>query len=191
MQSPQVYSVTARIIHWITAAGVLTMVPAGIVMVNIGSGALQNTLFDFHRSMGVVLFVITAVRLMYRFVVPPPPLPSSLPIWQRTLAQSTQGLLYLILLINPLVGWVATSAFGAPISVFNLFVLPPIVAKDQALSEVLFSFHTALGILMAVAIVLHIAGALYHWLIAKDGVFQRMTTGTNAAAADTSTPQGR
>ncbi|MDD7909898.1 MULTISPECIES: cytochrome b [Pseudovibrio] len=188
MQPPQVYSVTARAFHWITAAGMLTMVPAGIVMINIGPGNLQNTLFDYHRSMGVVLFVITAMRLLYRYKVPPPPLPSSIAIWQRTLAHATQWFLYMVLLVSPLLGWVATSAFGAPISVFNLFILPPIVAKDQALAEILFSFHTALGIMVSVAIVLHIAGALYHKYVLKDGVFERMTTGTGAVKNTPASP---
>lgn len=57
---------TARALHWITAIGVLTMIPAGILMIQIKGGDLQNFVFDYHRSMGVLLFVITAVRLAYR-----------------------------------------------------------------------------------------------------------------------------
>ena len=69
------YSLTARVLHWLTAALVLTMIPAGIVMVNIGSGALQDFLFNLHRSLGVALIPVILLRLAYRLINPPPPLP--------------------------------------------------------------------------------------------------------------------
>ena len=77
------YSLTARILHWLTAALVLTMIPAGIVMVNIGSGALQDSLFNLHRSLGVVLIPLILLRLAYRLINPPPPLPGDIPLVQQ------------------------------------------------------------------------------------------------------------
>jgi cytochrome b561 len=74
-----VYSVTARAWHWFTAVLVLTMIPVGITMVNIGPGPLQNTLFDLHRSIGVLLMPTILLRLVYRLRHPPPPLPADIP----------------------------------------------------------------------------------------------------------------
>ncbi|MBA5775918.1 cytochrome b [Stappia sp. F7233] len=170
-----VYTPVARLFHWVTAVLVLAMVPAGITMVNIGPGKLQNTLFDFHRSTGVLLFVITFARLLWRLKHPPAPLEDTIPAWQRKAAHATHWLLYAVLLFSPLLGWVATSAYPAPIPVYGLFTLPPIIPPDRALSTLLFNIHQVIGIVFSLAVVVHIAAALHHRLILKDNVLARMT----------------
>ncbi|ASP35823.1 MULTISPECIES: cytochrome b [Stappiaceae] len=173
-RSEERYSLVARAIHWLTALMVLTMVPAGLVMIRIDGGALQNQLFDFHRSVGIVLMILTVFRLAYRLTHKPAPLPDSMPGWQKLAASATHVFLYGFLLINPFLGWVATSAYGAKISVFGLFTMPAIVAKDRALSEQLFQIHLILGLLFTLAVLMHIAAALYHGFIRRDGVLSRM-----------------
>ncbi len=168
------YSLFGRTLHWITALLVFTMVPAGITMIRIGGGPLQNWLFDFHRSVGVVLMVLTLVRLVYRLAKPPAPLPVSVPLWQRMAAKAAHVFLYGFLIINPFVGWVATSAYGAAISVFGLFTMPAIVAKDRALADQLFTVHEVLGILFVLTVLAHVGAALFHGFVKKDGVLQRM-----------------
>jgi len=168
------YSLFARSIHWLTALLVLTMVPAGLVMIRIDGGPLQNQLFDYHRSVGVTLMVLTLIRLIYRLTHKPAPLPDSMPGWQKLAAKTTHVFLYGFLLVNPFIGWVATSAYGAAISVFGLFTMPAIVAKDRALADQLFQVHLALGLMFTAAVLLHIAAALYHGLIRRDGVLNRM-----------------
>lgn len=168
------YSLVARSIHWLTALMVLTMVPAGLVMIRIEGGALQNQLFDFHRSVGIVLMILTVFRLAYRLTHRPAPLPDSMPGWQKLAASATHIFLYGFLLVNPFLGWVATSAYGARISVFGLFTMPEIVAKDRVLSEQLFQVHLVLGLLFTAAVLMHIGAALYHGIIRRDGVLSRM-----------------
>lgn len=168
------YSLFARAMHWITVLLVFAMVPAGIVMIRIDGGDLQNRLFDFHRSVGFVLLVLTLIRLGYRLATPPAPLPDSIPLWQRLAAKVTHAFLYGFLIVNPFIGWVATSAFGAAIPVFGLFTLPAIVAKDRTLADQLFQVHMALGILFVAAVLLHAGAALYHGLVRRDGVLQRI-----------------
>jgi cytochrome b561 len=168
------YGLIARLIHWLTAVLVLTMVPAGLTMIRIDSGPLQNQLFDFHRSVGVALMVLTLIRLAYRLTHKPAPLPAGMPGWQKFAAKTTHAFLYGFLLVNPFIGWVATSAYGAAISVFGLFTMPAIVAKDRALADQLFQVHLALGLLFTAAVLLHIAAALYQGLIRRDGVLSRM-----------------
>lgn len=171
------YTVTARFLHWLTAIAVLAMVPAGLSMLRIGPGELQNFLFDFHRSMGVALFVVTAIRLVHRFIYPPAPLPPDIPLIQRVAAKSVHALIYTILMASPIVGWIGTSAYGAPIKVFWLVTLPPIVAKDKVMADLFLGLHQWLGWTMTTAIVIHIAAALYHHLIRGDGVLLRMLRG--------------
>ncbi|MBD8878429.1 cytochrome b [Roseibium polysiphoniae] len=168
------YSALARLFHWLTVVLVLTMVPAGIVMIRIDGGSLQNTLFDYHRSVGFVLLVLTLVRLVFRFGSHPAPLPEAIPLWQRMAARATHAFLYIFLILNPLVGWVATSAYGAAIEVFGLFTLPALVAKDRALADQLFPIHEVLGLAFVAVVTVHIGAALFHGLIKRDGVLQRM-----------------
>ena len=171
------YSGIARALHWITALGVLSTIPAGIVMGQIKGGELQNFLFNYHRSVGVALFLITLIRLAYRLRNPPLPLPGDIAPWQRGLAKSVQFALYVVLLLNPLVGWIGTSYYGAKITVFWLFVLPAAVDKNRPLSEKVLEYHGFLGYIAAALVCLHLAGVVYHQFIRKDGVLMRMVTG--------------
>jgi cytochrome b561 len=103
------YTPVARTLHWLTAAMVLTIVPVGVAMVNI-EGPLQNTLFHVHRSLGVLLIPVILYRLYYRMTHPPAPLPEDIPAVQRAVANAVHHLLYVLLIIQPIVGWIATSA---------------------------------------------------------------------------------
>src|SRR5713101_3432732 len=140
------YSLTARALHWITAALVLTTIPLGVVIVNEWGGPLQDPLYDLHRSIGALLILVMIVRLGYRLTHPPLPLPDDIPPIQQLAAHATHWGLYALLLVQPFVGWVATSAYGAPIMVFGLFQLPPIWPKDQPFSESLFVVHQVIGL---------------------------------------------
>ncbi len=86
-------------------------------------------------------------------------------------------MLYILLFVTTLLGWAGTNAYGDPVSVFGLFDFPAIIAKDQPLSDRIIVWHLICGILIGVIVALHIAGALYHWLIKRDRVAQRMLPG--------------
>jgi cytochrome b561 len=171
------YSLVARALHWITAALVLTSIPIGIVMANIGAGPLQDSLYDLHRSIGAVIIPLILVRLGYRLTHPPLPLPDDIPPIQRFVAHATHWGLYALLILQPLVGWVATSAYRAPIVVFGLFQLPPIWPQDQPFSERLFVVHQLIGLAIACLVAAHIGAALYHHFVRKDRVLMRMIAG--------------
>jgi cytochrome b561 len=80
-------------------------------------------------------------------------------------------------MVQPFVGWIATSAYRAPMPMFGLFELPPIWPMNRPLSEQLFVVHRALGVAIAVIATVHIAAALYHHFVRRDHVLMRMITG--------------
>jgi cytochrome b561 len=168
------YTLVARVLHWITAVLVLAMIPLGIVIANIED---LPRLYDLHRSIGVVLLLIVLIRLAYRVTHPPLPLPRDIPLMQRLLAGFVHWTLYAVLIVQPIVGWIATSAYGAPITVFWVFALPPICREDRVFSDQFFAAHAALGIALAVVISAHVGGALFHHFIRKDRVLMRILTG--------------
>jgi cytochrome b561 len=175
--APPAYSVTARVLHWLTAVLVLAMVPLGIVIANEWGGPLQERLYNLHRSVGALLIPIVIVRLLYRLTHPPLPLTSDIPLIQQRAAHAVHWTLYALLTVQPFVGWVATSAYRAPMPMFGLFELPPIAPINRALSGQLFVVHRALGIIIAVVAAIHIAAALYHHFVRRDRVLMRMMTG--------------
>jgi len=171
------YTLTARILHWVTAVLVLIMMPIGIAMANADFGRAQDTLYHLHRSIGAVLLPIVLIRLLYRLRHPAPPLPANIPVMQQLAAHVTHWMLYALLIVQPILGWIATSAYRAPILVFWLFELPPIWPVDQPFSERMFVVHRLLGIAIVLLLCAHIGAALLHHFVRKDRVLMRMVSG--------------
>ncbi|WP_068083614.1 cytochrome b [Polycladidibacter stylochi] len=170
------YSRPARAYHWITFILVLVVLPLGFFLGDLPKGQIQGIGYNWHKSIGLLVLVVLLFRLAYRLGHPAPALPASVPKWQVNLSRGIHILLYICLIVQPLIGWFATASFGAPVPFFSLFTIPNFIEKNEALAKQLFQVHSILGWVLVIAISLHILGGLYHWLIAKDGVFQRMTS---------------
>ena len=171
------YTLPARVLHWLTAIIVIAIIPAGIYMAGASPGPTTNLIYNLHRSFGFVLLPIMLIRLGYRLMVPPPALPPDIPPFQQFVAHATHWALYALLIIQPIIGWIATSAYRAPVSIFWLFELPPIWPQNRAFSEALFEVHEVLGFAIAALALAHIGAALYHHFIRKDDVLLRMMRG--------------
>ncbi|MCA1941436.1 MAG: cytochrome b [Caenispirillum bisanense] len=175
------YGATAKAFHWLTVLGIVVVVPLGIAMLNVGPGPTQNSLFDLHRSVGFVIFVLAAGRLLWRLFHPPPPLPADLPGWQRGAALATHWMLYALLFAVPVLGWLGSSYFGAAVSVFGLFTLPVPVAQDRAMAETVLAFHVWGVIALGALVALHAGAALHHHFVRRDDVLTRMLPGHRSA----------
>lgn len=173
----QGYTLTARILHWLTAALVLAMIPIGIAITNVDFGAWQDTLYHLHRSMGAVLLPIMLFRLVWRWTHPVPPLPPDIPAIQQLAAHMTHVALYALLILQAIIGWIATSAYRAPVLVFWLVELPPIWPVDQGFSEKMFGLHRLTGIAIVFLLCAHIGAALFHHFVRKDDILVRMVKG--------------
>jgi cytochrome b561 len=174
MELQTTYDAPARILHWLTALIVIPMIPVGILIADVEDFPGKETVYNAHRSLGFVLLVLVLLRLAYRLTHRPPPLPAHMPMIQKLAAETVHWALYAALIAQPIVGWVATNAYPAQIQVFGLFTLPALVGKDEALSKLLFEVHFFLGIALAFLITVHIAGALFHTIVQKDGIIRRM-----------------
>jgi cytochrome b561 len=171
------YTAIARAAHWFTALVVIAMIPLGIVIANELGGPLQDALYDLHRSVGAILLSLIVLRLLHRWRYPPVPLSNEISTIQRHAAQLVHGSMYALLILQPLVGWIATSAYGASIGVFGWFELPALWPQDRTWSEQLFFVHGLLGLALAFLVAAHVGAALYHHVVRKDGVLMRMITG--------------
>ncbi len=174
---PTTYTATARLLHWLFAAIILTIIPMGIVMANVDLGPRGDTLFDIHRSLGFTLLPLAIWRLWHRLSHPVPALPADLPGYQVLAAEATHWALYALLVVQPIIGWIATSAYGAPFNFFWLFNLPAIWPHNEPFSEKMFALHRWLGFLMAAILLAHIGAAFFHHFVRKDNILMRMVRG--------------
>ena len=169
------YSPAAKLLHWLVAISVLTIIPVGFLMAQ--EGPYQNQLYNLHKSLGVLILVLMTLRILYRLLNGAPQAEPTLARWQKAVSSAVHGLLYVALLVMPILGYVANSAYGengTPTPFFGLFSLPPIVGPNEALSNNLFTIHKYLGWTVGVLAAMLIAAALQHYFIIKDGVLQRM-----------------
>jgi cytochrome b561 len=176
--SPISYSASAKWMHWFVAAAVIVLLALGPVMKRlVPEGSLRDNLYNFHEALGALVLIVMVVRLVRRaaFGVPAPD--ASMPPIEQHASLWAQYALYVLLFITTVLGWAGTNAYGDPVSVFGLFDFPAILAKDQPLSERIYVWHLICGILIGGIVALHIAGALYHWLIKGDRVLQRVLPG--------------
>lgn len=171
------YTMTARILHWITAFGIFLMIPLGVVIGNDWSGSLQSIFYCVHETIGLLLMPTVLVRIAYRWAHPPLPLPHEIPELQQLAAQVVHGGLYALLAAQPLLGWMAADTEGSPIMLAGLVELPHLLPQNRALSEQIFALHAVTGLALAGLVGAHAAAALYHHLARKDRVLSRMITG--------------
>jgi cytochrome b561 len=171
------YTVTARVLHWVTALVIALMIPLGVIIANDWGGPLQDWLLGLHETLGTLLMPLVLLRLVHRLTNPPLPLPHDIAAPQRLAAHATHLALYALLVAQPLVGWIANSAYGAPIKVLGVFALPPIAPENHAFGEQLSRLHDLIGFAIAGLVAAHVGAALYHHVVRKDRVLMRMISG--------------
>lgn len=173
----EVYSARARMYHWITVALIAIQIPVGFYMVWRGStlniwDGLTNTLYDTHKLVGVLIFFLVLARLVYRLRNGAPADEPTLEPWQKTVSHLTHWMLYALLLLLPIGGYLGVAYYGAA-APFGL-QLPVFVAKNEATANAIFFIHKLGGLLITLLIVMHVGAALYHHLVRKDNVLRRM-----------------
>jgi cytochrome b561 len=168
------YPATSKLLHWLVAACVLVTVPVAIVMDRIGQGPTQDSLYNLHKSLGVLILVLMVLRLINRLVAGALAPEAEIEPWQRAVSSIVHTSLYVLLLAMPIVGYIANSAYGASTPFFGLFELPSIVGKNEELATRLFTLHRWVGWLVILLVLMHISAALYHHFIRRDAVLKRM-----------------
>lgn len=168
------YPATSKLLHWLVAICVLTTAPVAITMTRLSEGPARDTLYNFHKSLGVLILVLMILRLINRLAVGAPVAEPGIERWQKTVSSVVHTSFYVLLLAMPIVGYIANSAYGAPTPFFGLFDLPPIVDKNETLSTPLFTIHRLVGWLVIILVLIHVSAALHHHFVRGDNVLQRM-----------------
>lgn len=168
------YTGTAMALHWLVALLIFATIPLGLTMVELPLSPTKLKLYSYHKWIGVTVFLLAAARLAWRATHPAPPPPPGTPAWQRTAANVTHGLLYVLLFAVPISGWLMSSALGFQTVYLGVVPLPDLLPKDKALGEALKFVHRFLNYTLAALLLLHIGAALKHHLLDRDDVLRRM-----------------
>jgi len=179
---PTRYDPIAITFHWLLALAIVGSFCVGLYMSDLPMSPARLKLFNWHKWAGITILTLSALRLLWR-LAHRPPADVPMPTWQRRAAHATHMVLYLLFFLVPLAGWAYSSAAGFPVVVFGVIPLPDFVPVDKALAEVLKSRHQMLAFALAFVVLLHIAAALKHQFLDRDGLLQRMWPRKNAAAS--------
>lgn len=172
--SEQRYGVLAMALHWSIAVGIIGLLGLGLYMTSLPDGDAKWGLYSLHKSIGTLVFLLIALRVLWRVRSVLPPLPAGLRPIESVLAHLTHGLLYLGMVLLPVSGYVDSSAGDYKLKFFDLFDIPKLIPKDKAIEEISVTLHEWTAYLVIALLVLHVGAALQHHFLRGDDTLRRM-----------------
>jgi cytochrome b561 len=162
-----------RTLHWVMAVCILTMLFIGVGMASTVAPEYL-TLVNIHKPLGIAILILALIRLVVRLRYGAPALPADLPEPMKLAAYLSHYALYALMIAMPLIGWAMLSAAKYPVVLWPGIWLPPILPLNPSLHTLLWNAHFYLAFLFFALILMHLAAALFHALIRRDGVFDSM-----------------
>ncbi len=170
------YTGLAIALHWLLALMIVGSFGVGLYMSDLPVSPSRLKLYNYHKWAGVMILALSGLRLLWR-LTHRPPANAPMPAWQARTVRVTHGLLYAMFFVVPLVGWAYSSAAGFPVVWFGVLPLPDFVPVDKVLAEAIKPWHQRSAMLLALLVLLHIAGVMKHQFIDRDGLISRMRPG--------------
>jgi cytochrome b561 len=176
------YTYAQRLLHWLIALLVLGLLVVGSLLGTLGFEGLKdlvglemtNQLYGYHKTFGILLLALMILRLAMKRLFRAPAYQPPLTAFERAASSTVHILLYVALILMPILGWLGTAAGGFPVQFFDL-TLPGLIAENKELSKTLFNLHAIVGWVILGLVLIHVAAAIYHWRIKRDGVMTRMS----------------
>ena len=169
----QRYSPTMQALHWVVAVLMFSVLPLAWAMTSLPQNAPnRDLLFTLHKSVGLTILVLAAIRLVVRASRPIPAHQPGTPRWIAASAVGSHWLLYAVLLAMPISGYLYSAAGGYPVSYFGLFMLP-MIPKNPAIQHTALSVHLLGQWAVYVLIALHLAATAWHVVVRRDGLLSR------------------
>lgn len=175
--TPAGYGSVAKWFHWITVLLMAVALPVGFLIKYIKDEA-KMAFYAIHESAGLLILFVALARLAWRLRHPPPPYPADLPKPLRMAATAVHHALYAAMILQPILGFFMTNAWGFPMRDATAFLgfihQPAFMAQNVPLAQALQAAHTVLGYGIVLLLVLHIGAVVYHQAVRKDGTLLRM-----------------
>lgn len=167
------FGIIAILLHWVMALFIIGLVCIGLYMTALPVSIQKLNYYGWHKEFGMLMFMFIIVRLSWRLYNTTPTL-AELPFWEKVAARAVHWAFYVILFLQPIVGWLISSAAGLPVSFFGWFVFPTLIAANEEYRMLFTQVHQALGYILIVIFFLHVSAALKHYFYNKDNIMQRM-----------------
>ena len=175
------YTALAIALHWVLGLAILGMVGVGVYMTDLPFSPWRLKLYNWHKWAGITILVLSVWRLVWRLTHRPPALPQVIALgmsaWQSRAHHATHYAMYILFFVVPLIGWAYSSAAGFPVVWFGLIPLPDLLPVDKEFAALIKPLHQISAFALVGLAGLHIAAALKHQLIDRDGLLQRMLPG--------------
>jgi cytochrome b561 len=171
------YGAVAIALHWVMAVLIILLVALGIYMVQLPDAGFDQdkiTLIFVHKEIGMVVLALIGLRLAWRQLNPLPRLEGNVPEWQQIAAVFVHLCLYALMVAQPILGWLMSSASGIPVDFLGLFTLPDLIRAEPDRFAQLRQIHDWLGLVMAGIICLHAGAALRHHFVQHDDTLKKM-----------------
>ncbi|SPM29687.1 cytochrome b [Mycobacterium terramassiliense] len=179
--APRRFALPSRILHWLMAPMVIAQLLIGVIM--IASLSYYPLLLAIHRPLGVVILAFAVVRLVNRLTHRLPPFLATMSRAERRIASWSEYLLYALLLLQPLIGWAMLSAARFPVTLAGPLQLPGIAPHNLDLYAVLRQAHDVGAFLLFLTFTAHVCAVLFHTLVLRDGLLDRMAVWPTKRAA--------
>ncbi|WP_240433508.1 cytochrome b [Solimonas sp. K1W22B-7] len=179
---PQRYGVPAQLGHWLTLLLLVGAFALGWIMSDMKLSPTRLKLFSYHKWIGVTVFGLALLRILWRQWAKAPALPAAMPRWERIGAHLSHWGLYGLLLAIPLSGWLMSSAKGFQTVYLGVLPIPDLIGRDRELGKLLESVHETLTTVLLFLVALHVAAALKHHFLDRDDVLARMLPGLKPRA---------
>jgi cytochrome b561 len=169
------YDGVAQALHWLVAALAIGVVLLGWTIEGVPRNTPQRELLIMvHSSVGLGILAAMVFRVGWRWRNPAPPLPASFGRLEAALARGTHLVLYLIFIVMPLAGYLNSAASGHPVHFFGIVSIPPLLPESGRLSQMAIAIHLVGQYPLYLFVTLHVAGALFHGAVKRDGIVGRM-----------------
>ena len=167
------YDVFARLLHWIIVVLLIAQYAVAWTMPSIHRGVQPVGLIEWHLQLGTAIIAVMIMRVVWRFLRREPDVAEGSP-FTRVVASLTHRLLYLLLIVEPVMGWISASSRGWSVTLFGAIPLPPLSAAGSEFGHTMGDVHQVLAWGLLGLVGLHVAAALYHHFLLRDGVLRRM-----------------
>lgn len=179
--TPTSYNAVAKSLHWLIAASIIGMLALGWIMTGMDKTPDRFALYQWHKSIGITILLLSLFRLIWRLFYRAPPLPLDMPVWERRAAQGVHILFYILIIGMPLTGWVLVSASSLNIPTILYGIIPwphvpfiPDMENKKEIKDTFEEIHGLMAYVMSALIVLHIGAAWKHHLFHRDDILLRM-----------------
>ncbi|MDG1462698.1 MAG: cytochrome b [Gammaproteobacteria bacterium] len=173
-QAGRKFGAARKFFHWIIALFLLLQIPLGLYMTDLPLGPDKLEKYSLHKAIGMLIFILAISRLAWAAISQRPPLPVTTPLYEKALVKGLQAILYIIVCLMPLSGWMMSSAAGYPVNLFGLLTLPGLIEPNKELVEGFIQMHEMQSWILFGAIGLHFIGALRHHFLLKDDILNSM-----------------